>query len=68
VLSDVAMATAFGMQFAITGSMAFGYNFGCMIATCCLVLGVGFWGQAVRRKYSRDLMSKGCCHGNQFWD
>jgi len=30
VLRDVAMATNFGIQFAITGFV--GYNFGCMIA------------------------------------
>jgi len=31
VLRDLAMATNFGMQFAITGFV--GYNFGCMIAS-----------------------------------
>jgi len=31
VLRDVAMATNFGMQFAINGFV--GYNFGCMIAS-----------------------------------
>jgi len=31
VLRDVAMATNFGTQFAITGFA--GYNFGCMIAS-----------------------------------
>ena len=31
VLRDVAMATNFGMQFAITGFV--GYNFGCMITS-----------------------------------
>ena len=31
VLRDVAMATNFGTQFAITGFV--GYNFGCMIAS-----------------------------------
>jgi len=31
VLRDVAMATNFGMQFAITGFV--GYNFGCVIAS-----------------------------------
>jgi len=30
VLRDIAMATNFGTQFAITGFI--GYNFGCMIA------------------------------------
>jgi len=64
VLRDVAMATNFWLSM--------GYNFGCMIArdslTCCLILGVGFRGQAVRWKHRRDEVSKGCCHGNQFWD
>jgi len=42
VLRDVAMATNFVTQFAITGFV--GYNFGCMIAsaTLCLVPEVGF--------------------------
>jgi len=31
VLRDVAMATNFGMQFAITGFV--GYNFGCVITS-----------------------------------
>ena len=31
VMRDVAMATNFGMQFAITGFVS--YNFGCMIAS-----------------------------------
>ena len=31
VLNDVAMATNFGTQFAITGFV--GYNFGCMVAS-----------------------------------
>jgi len=31
VLKDIAMATNFGTQFAITGFL--GYNFGCMIVT-----------------------------------
>ena len=48
VLRDVAMATKFGMQFAITGFV--GYNFSCTIAsdTRCLILGVGFRGRAIR--------------------
>jgi len=48
VLRNIAIATNVGTQFAITGSV--GYNFGCMIslATGCLILGVGFWGQAIR--------------------
>ena len=28
----------------------------------------GFRGHAIRRKYSQDRTSKGCCHGNQSWD
>jgi len=68
VLRDVAMATNFGMQFAVTGFV--GYNFGFMIASNTLFdsRGVGFWGQAIRRRHSRDRLSKGHCHGNQFWD
>jgi len=47
VLRDVAMATNFVTQFAITGVV--GYNFGVwQLATRCLILGVGFWGQAIR--------------------
>jgi len=34
------------------------------LTTRCLILGVGFRGQAIRRKYSRDRMSNGCCHDN----
>jgi len=50
VLRDVAMATNFGTQFAITGFISMGYNFGCMIAiaTRCLILGAGFRDQAIR--------------------
>jgi len=52
VLRDVAMATNFGTQFAITGFV--GHNFDCMIASDihCLILyiGVGFRGQAIRMK------------------
>ena len=33
MLRDVAMATNFGTQFAISGFMALGCNFGCMIAS-----------------------------------
>ena len=48
VLRDVAMATNFVTQFAITGFVC--YNFGCMIAiaTRCLILRVGFRGQAIQ--------------------
>ena len=46
-----------------------GYNFGCMIlATRSLNLGVGFRGQAIRRRHNRDRVSKGRCHGNKFSD
>jgi len=45
-----------------------GYNFGCLkLATCSLILGVGFQGQAIWWRHSRDWVSKGRCHGNQFW-
>jgi len=33
VLWDIAMATNFGMQFAITGFGFVGYNFSCIIAS-----------------------------------
>ena len=50
VLRDVAMATNFVTQFAITGFVA--YNFGCVIASDTMLdsslLGVGFRGQAIR--------------------
>ena len=48
MLRDVAMATNFGTQFAITGFV--GYNFGCMIASDTLFdsIGVGLWGHAIR--------------------
>jgi len=39
-----------------------------ILATRCFILGVGFRSQAIRWKHSRDRMSKGRCHGNQFWD
>jgi len=38
------------------------------LATRCLILGVGFRGQAIQWKHSRDRGSKGRCHGIQFWD
>ena len=40
------------------------------LATRCLILGVGFRGQAIQWRHSRDRGSKRrCqCHGNQFWD
>jgi len=48
LLRDVAMATNFGMQFAIASFV--GYNFGCMIARDKLILGVGFWGSSYPMK------------------
>jgi len=49
VLKDVAMATNFGMQFAITGFV--GYNFGCMIASDTLFdCSGGFWGSSYLMK------------------
>jgi len=53
VLRVVAMATNFGTQFAITGSMAFdmGYNFGCMIASNTLFDSIGgFSGSSYPKK------------------
>jgi len=46
MLNVVAMATSFGTQFAITGFV--GYNFGCVIASDTLILGVGFRDQAIQ--------------------
>jgi len=67
VLRDVAIATNFGTPFVITGFV--GYNFGCVIAIDTLFDSRGgFWGQAIRRRHSRDQVSKGRCHGNQLWD
>jgi len=51
VLRDVAMATNFGMQFAITGFLAFlmDYNFGCMVASDMLFDSeCGLWGQTIQ--------------------
>jgi len=46
MLMDVAMATNFGTQFAITSFV--GYNFGCMIASDMLFVSRGgFSGQAI---------------------
>jgi len=65
VLRDVAMATNFGTQFAITGFM--GYYFGCMIGSNMLFDSRGgFSGSSYLMK--RRHRSKGRCHGNQFWD
>jgi len=68
VLREVAMATNFGTQFAITGFV--GYNFGCMIASDTLFDSRGgFSGVKLDPiRHSRDRVSKGRCHGNQFWD
>jgi len=38
------------------------------LATHCLILGVGFRGQAIQWRHIRDRGSKGRCHGNQFRD
>ena len=47
MLRDVAVATIFGTQFAITGFA--GYNFGCMIVSDTLFdTRGGFRGQAIR--------------------
>ena len=47
LLRDVAMATNFWLSM--------GYNFGCVIvATHCLIPGVGFWNQAIWWRHSRD--------------
>jgi len=46
VLRDVAMATNFGTQFAITGFV--NYDFGCTI------LRMGFRGQAIRQRQPRS--------------
>jgi len=48
-----------------------GYNFSSVVwqlPTRCLILGVGFRGQAIQWRRSRDRGCKGHCHGNQFWD
>jgi len=61
VLRDVAMATSFGMQFAITGFVC--YNFGCMIASGTMFDSRG-WVFGV--KLSNEIIDE--IHGNQFWD
>jgi len=38
------------------------------LATCYLILLVGFWGQAIQWRHSQDRGSKERCHSNQFWD
>jgi len=56
---------------ATTFWLSVGYNFSYMITslgTCCFILGVGFWEQAIQWRHGWDWVSKGCCHGNQFWD
>jgi len=37
------------------------------LSVVCLILGVGFRGQAIRWRHSRFRGSKGCCHGNHLW-
>jgi len=47
------------------------YNFCSTAASNSLFdsfLGVGFRGQAVQWRRSWDQGTKGCCHGNEFWD
>jgi len=54
---DVAMATNFGTQFAITGIV--GYNFGCMIGSNMLFDSRGgISGSSYPMKTSRDQVSK----------
>jgi len=38
------------------------------LVTRCLILWVGFRGQAIQWRHSRARGSKGRCHGNQFWE
>jgi len=60
-LRDVAMA--------ITFWLSMGYNFSCMTASDTLFdPRVGFRGQAIQWRHSRDRWSKERCHGNQFRD
>ena len=60
-LRYVAMATNF--------LLSMGYNFGCVIASDTLFDSRGvFSGLAIQCRHSRDRVSKGRCHGNQFWD
>jgi len=70
VLRNVAMAKI--------GNQCWGaicYNWLCgitlvvwMLATRCLILGVGFWGQAIWWRHSQYRVFKGCCHGREVWD
>jgi len=68
VLKDVSMATNFGTPFAATGFV--GYSFGCVITSDMPPFDSRgrFRGQAIRRRHSRDRLSKRRRHGNQFWD
>jgi len=61
VLRDVAMATSFGMQFAITGFVV--YNFGCMIASDTMFDSRGW---VFGFKLSNEIIDE--IDGNQFWD
>jgi len=67
--ADIA-STIRGVAVATTFWLPSGYNFGCVvaIATRCLILGVGFRGQAIKQRHIQDIGSKGCCYGNRFWD
>ena len=64
VLKHVAMATNFWTQFAITGFMS--YNHSCMIGNDMLCDSRG--GLSGSSCPMEDIVSKGHCHGNQFWD
>jgi len=51
----------------ISSCHSIGYNFGCMIdSDTLLILGVGFLGQTIWWRHSRDRLSKGRCMSNQF--
>jgi len=67
VLRNVAMATNFGTQFAITSFVD--YNFACMIASDTMFDSrVWVFGVKLSAEHSLDRVSKGRCHDNQFWD
>jgi len=66
VLRDVAMATNFGTQFAITGFV--GYNFGCIIASDTLFNSRGgFSGSSYPMKTEPTSRFWGRCRSNRFW-
>ena len=66
VLRDVAMATNFGTQFAITVSAC--YNFGCVVASDTQFDSRGAFWVKLSDENIRDRVSKGRCRGNQFLD